>query len=360
MPEPAHSTARLAWLDYAKAIGIALVVFAHASRSIGRTPGLSWSATLQMVDGIVYAFHMPLFFMLAGFAAGLARRNDASSVGRSLLWGVIVPYLVWSVVWIGIKIALPDAANVPLTWSDLAGILTTPVEHMWFLYHLFFMRLGWYAIERLEPLGSARHAGAIIGAVVLARLLTELAPAHDTLIGFLLNFAIYGFGLAALPLLVEKIGGTASGRLMGLGALAWIAGLSVPSETGRLLATLLPAVGGALVVVGIARALPAPTTLPMRLLAFVGEASLAIYVLHLIVGAAIRAALAKSGMLSETTLLVLATLGGLVIPALAYWLTLAVSVASGRPFLRYLGLGTATGSPYLGLHKSGMAARAAA
>lgn len=351
---------RLAWLDYAKAIGIMLVVFGHASRSIGRTPGLAWSPALETLDGVVYAFHMPLFFMLAGFAAGLGRRSDIATLGRSLLWGVVVPYVVWSAVWIGLKLVIPEAANVPMTGSDLARILVAPVEHMWFLYHLLFMRLGWYLIERLEMLGPARQTVAIIAAVVLARLLTELAPDHETLIGFLLNFAVYGFGLAALPLLFESVGGAASSKLAALGALSWIAGLAIPTEAGRLLALLLPAVGGSLIVIGIARALPAPRTLAWRLLAFVGEASLAIYLLHLIVGAVMRVVLSKAGLMSETSLLVAATLGGVVLPALAYALALAVAAATGRPLLRYLGLGAATRSQYLTLPKSGMATRAVA
>jgi fucose 4-O-acetylase-like acetyltransferase len=354
------SAGRLVWLDYAKAIGIMLVVFGHASRSIGRTPGLVWSPGLEALDGVIYAFHMPLFFMLAGFAAGLARTSGAAALGRSLLWGVAVPYLVWSTVWIGLKIAFPEAANVAMTAADLAGVLVRPVEHMRFLYHLFFMRLGWFAIERLGDLGTSRRPVAIIAALALAWAVMELAPGHDTLVGFLLNFALYGFGLAVLPMLLGKLGNGSSLGLVALGALSWVAGLAVPSASGSLLALVLPALGGSLIVVALARVLPPPETFALRLLAFLGEASLAIYVLHLIVGAVLRVALAKAGLLSEPALLAAATAGGLALPALACALAQAAATASGRPLVLYLGLGTATRSRYWALPKSGMATRAIA
>ena len=43
---------RIIWMDYAKAVGIALVVFAHMPSRFA---------------GIIFLFHMPLFFILSGY-----------------------------------------------------------------------------------------------------------------------------------------------------------------------------------------------------------------------------------------------------------------------------------------------------
>lgn len=47
---------RLHWLDYSKTIGMYLVVLGHVIKD-----------NTQLLKGIIYSFHMPLFFFLSGF-----------------------------------------------------------------------------------------------------------------------------------------------------------------------------------------------------------------------------------------------------------------------------------------------------
>jgi peptidoglycan/LPS O-acetylase OafA/YrhL len=66
-------TARLGWLDAAKGLGIILVVIGHV-----------W--TRGPVRDAIYAFHMPLFFIAAGYIPPSPRRwahSRRSSGGRS-------------------------------------------------------------------------------------------------------------------------------------------------------------------------------------------------------------------------------------------------------------------------------------
>jgi fucose 4-O-acetylase-like acetyltransferase len=336
---------RLAWLDYAKAIGIILVVFGHASRSIGRTDGLVWSDTLQSLDTVIYAFHMPLFFLVAGYAAGLQRALDSSSFLKSLFWGVAIPYAVWSAVWIGLKVLLPDAANVPLDISALGNILWQPVEHFWFLYHLFFIRIGWYLAKRAGGSGDAVPIGLVLATAAASAVLMTARPDLDWVAGFLKNFAIYGIGLAWLPMLLKQWGNSPPVRLITLGGALCLWGIAIGGSAGA----IWPAIGGALAVVGIAKALPQPSTMGWRTFAFLGEASLAIYVMHLIAGAGVRMALSKTGLLSEGSLLVTATLAGLALPAVAYWVVLSAAQRISPVLPRLVGLGPATRSAYIPL-----------
>ena len=344
-PEFAASRQRLAWLDYAKVIGIFLVVFAHASRSIERTPGLEWSASLQTLDGVIYAFHMPLFFMLAGFAAGLQRNDDTGSFARSLWWGVVVPYVIWSVIWIGLKVVLPGAANMPVEISALGKILWLPVDHFWFLYQLFFIRIGWYAMQRLAGAGTALLSAGIMAATGTSLLLSSQFPEFHWMAGFSKNFAIYGAGMVWLGAIVHRFGDVQSRNLVVLGGALCLWGLAI----GGAPAAILYALGGALVVTGIAKLLPLPDKMGWRLFAFAGEASLAIYVMHLLVGAVARVGLTHAGLLSENTLLIGATITGLIVPAIIYWLVLSAASRSGQPLPRWLGLGPALRTAYLPL-----------
>ncbi len=345
---------RLAWLDYAKAIGIVLVVFGHASRSIERTNGLVWSEALQTLDGIIYSFHMPLFFLIAGYAASLQRDQMPSSFAKSLFWGVAVPYAIWSAIWIGLKVVLPDAANVPLSIADLAGILWQPVEHFWFLYHLFFIRLGWFAVKRLGGASEAIAAAAILAAVLIWAVLLSNRPDLAWIAAFIFNFAMFGLGLEQLPRLLSRWAATPVPALSGLGGVLCLSGWAISSVTAT---PLLYALGGSLVVAGIAHALPAPSTWGWRAFAFLGEASLAIYVMHLIVGAAARMALAKSGLLTEDTLLATTTIAGLALPTVAYWFILSAAQWVGPSLPKLCGFGPATRSAYVALWPSSLARR---
>lgn len=57
---------RLHWVDYAKGIGIFLVVVGHVLRGLVNSSILQPSALLFLVDRWIYGFHMPLFFFISG------------------------------------------------------------------------------------------------------------------------------------------------------------------------------------------------------------------------------------------------------------------------------------------------------
>jgi fucose 4-O-acetylase-like acetyltransferase len=57
---------RLHWVDYAKGIGIFLVVVGHVLRGLINSSILQPSALLLFVDRWIYGFHMPLFFFISG------------------------------------------------------------------------------------------------------------------------------------------------------------------------------------------------------------------------------------------------------------------------------------------------------
>ncbi|MCR6652537.1 MAG: acyltransferase family protein [Cellvibrionaceae bacterium] len=52
------------WLDYAKAIGIILVVYGHIARGLFQAGLFPQQEIYQYLDSIIYSFHMPLFFFL--------------------------------------------------------------------------------------------------------------------------------------------------------------------------------------------------------------------------------------------------------------------------------------------------------
>ncbi|MDZ1963948.1 acyltransferase family protein, partial [Klebsiella pneumoniae] len=78
---------RETWVDYAKGIGIILVVFGHANRGL-YSSGIYISPEIyHYLDNVIYSFHMPLFFFLSGlfFVRESANKQVISSQADSLI-----------------------------------------------------------------------------------------------------------------------------------------------------------------------------------------------------------------------------------------------------------------------------------
>ncbi len=136
---------RLAWLDAAKGLGIILVVIGHV-----------W--TRGPVRDAIYAFHMPLFFLLAGYAAQPRRPREA--IPR--LWtSLIIPYFAFLIV---LMLADPlielarghrpmfRSVEAALRAGALGGTeLRGPLTIFWFVPCLFFARVVQIVLASFWP-----------------------------------------------------------------------------------------------------------------------------------------------------------------------------------------------------------------
>ena len=118
---------RLPWIDWAKAIGIFLVVLGHF-------PGLKG-------QGLIYLFHMPFFFLISGYLYKRVSFNkEIAKVFRTL----IIPYLFFNSVLLLIALLLGI-----FRWDCVLNILLGNQEllparffrPLWFLVSLFIMRI---------------------------------------------------------------------------------------------------------------------------------------------------------------------------------------------------------------------------
>lgn len=147
---------RLPFLDAAKGLGIALVVIGHA-----RPP--------EWLNEVIYAFHMPLFFVLAGYT--LRPPLDFGDWFARKLHRLLLPYLTVSFsllalwLWAGRDIlAGPDAPTTPQLLTGIAVgdpnlLLTVSASPLWFLPALVIALLvGLVVIAAAER--STRFIGA--------------------------------------------------------------------------------------------------------------------------------------------------------------------------------------------------------
>jgi len=313
-------------LDVAKGIGILLVVIGHAWRGLnaGGLIGDAW--LFQLVDRVIYNFHMPLFFLLSGmtFQAWALRRpvgEAALSRVTRLLW----PLVLWTYLFTAARLAAGDAANSPV--SGIESLLFFPLpprDHFWFLWALFLQHLVVLALIRFVtgPLPAAAWA-VLAAALVLGSSLTPVG----------LNAWTFGAATYAGAFLTGLALGQSDWRPRGtlafVVAAALFLGLQVASfhlPEGLLTAQLLGILLSLAALAMIYQLTAGPTTAPLRLLAWVGVSSMGIYLAHTIFSAGTRAVLGR--FTADLSLhMILGTLAGIIGPLLLY----AVIRRVGRP-----------------------------
>ncbi len=87
----APSSSRVEWIDLLKGLGILLVVLGHSFAN-ERTKTVD---SCMLVKGMIYGFHMPMFFLAAGAASyfSMNKLNSVASYLMRLLYGVFLPYV---------------------------------------------------------------------------------------------------------------------------------------------------------------------------------------------------------------------------------------------------------------------------
>jgi fucose 4-O-acetylase-like acetyltransferase len=280
----------------------------------------------QLIDRLIYNFHMPLFFLLSGMtfeAWALKRPFPEAALSRvtRLLW----PLALWSYIFVGARIAAGDAANTQVSgWQNLLFFPLPPRDHFWFLWALFLQHLAVLALIRAvgRPLGAvvwaALAALLILGSSFTPIGLTPWTFGALTYAGaFLTGLALGPAGLPAKGALTLALAGVAFVTLQA-------ASFHLPHVllTRQILGILL-----SLAVLAVVRAACANGSgAALRLLAYLGISSMGIYLAHTIFSAGVRVVLSR--LTQDVSLHMIAgTLAGIIGPLVLY----AVIRRIGRP-----------------------------
>lgn len=132
-------TGRMAWVDYARALAIMLVVYRHTMVGLDRS-GLVVPSFLYNVQEFLFNVRMPVFFVLSGIFLGRSvTHRPPGYMIRKKVNNLLYPYLVWTFIFISIQILLSGYTNATRTTRDYLYIFTDPreLDHMWYLVSLF-------------------------------------------------------------------------------------------------------------------------------------------------------------------------------------------------------------------------------
>ncbi len=316
---------RLEWLDAARGIGIVLVVYAHGARALYDVlPNL---AAFQRIDQIVYAFHMPLFFFLAGLVSTSSLSRSRAAFLRGKVTTVVYPYFVWSIAYWALELLFQEYVNSPVEPDAIITILWFPIEHLWFLYVLFLCQV---IAALLWP--------RLIALVLLSAwiLLGPVPPINVPQLWVQLPWFVAGLLMAPIMLKREANAARRAGFSLAAAALFALAaaGAFWSGLPARLESFLLAGVGISLTI-ALATGLSGS-----RGLTYLGSASLSIYLLHTIFAAGVREFFEAAYPIPPLIMLAVTCVAGLLMP-------LIVHEAARRTGLSlYLGLGKmASASP---------------
>lgn len=322
---------RLDWLDAARGIGILLVVVGHTLGGLIDSPLGRDFALGRALFLAIYTFHMPLFMMLSGVLVSARLERSRLRFCRRLLTGLIWPYFLWSAVQLSVIAATGALVNQPL--GDYARTLASlpwhTVSQFWFLYVLFVLHV--MAMAVLGPLGRQGFLLLCLALKPLSQLVALPEVLHLTA-----NHALfYGIGVALMPqgvkaLAVDRSRAFQIGLVLLAFVLVWLVlGTADSFDPARQLATAkaaaiarmawdqrsLPAsIAGAFAMVALTGLTGARL---QGILAWVGQRSMTIFVLHIIAIAGVRIVLLKLFPASQPwAVFAVASVAGVALPLL--------------------------------------------
>ncbi len=308
------SAGRIKWLDSCKGFAIILVVLGHMNRGImSANMFLQDTNALKTLDRAVYSFHMPLFWMLAGYTFYLAyckkREQSVHKFKKQLINTAYVYFLFSTVQWV-IQFIASDYTNTKVTVSDLLLMPVRPMSPFWFTFVLFFYYIFFYFFIKLSiPEYVKIGIVAIVSALGNPLDFDIVIPVRILLLHMLffylgIVFARYGRMIADSKIAFALL------TVVGAALLAAYVFFSIP-YIPLLTDVLLPSVLG-LAFFNLFYKVSALGS--SRFFCFIGSYSLEIYVTHCILTSAMRSALKMIGINSSIAMLVIGTVVGTALP----------------------------------------------
>lgn len=318
------SNSRNILFDYAKGIGIILVVYGHVMRGLLKA-GLPMDRELHgLIDSIIYSFHMPLFFFLSGvFFFGSMDRHGELKLIENKFKTVLYPYVIWSLIQGLIEVGFSHSTNYKTSlWQVLS--LWHPRAQFWFLYTLFIVFIASIAIYRRR---NAYWSFAVLALAVLLNV-SRFSPTDVYAVYSFSQWFVYfalGVGISSLPSRNYRLQ-SRTGLILFLSVAAFAASQAAfHSSLGLSAYGNAPASHLALAFVGIAFVMALCRFLmryDLGWLKYLGRHSMEIYLIHIIGSSGIRIVLQNLLGISDVSLhFAFGMLFGIGIPLLVVALT---------------------------------------
>ena len=327
---------RLRWIDALRGFIMILMVFGHVWAGIKTAGVLKSEPVFETVYRWIYFFHMPALFAVSGmlYSEPLSGRGFVTENTRRVV-RLLYPLVLWSYVYFTFKFIFVDKVNKPVTFAEVLLGPFPPKDHFWFLWALFLIQLGasllLVIISRL-PGGRGQQFFGIVG-LLAAAIIFDLpgirtswtAPAIGMAVFFFFGFLLSRFRLPATSV---QAGAAAIGFVVFIALPALFVTVELRElGIGAVVLQCICILG--LIAVASWIGSRFGNSLAFGFLCKAGEASMAIYLLHLFFSSGVRILLQQLGIDHPAPHIVLGMLLGVLVP-------LAVHTWIKQPRLRML------------------------
>ncbi len=303
---------RLLWVDYAKGIGVSLVVVQHILGGILRSNIGSFDGIYFYYDGVIEIFHMEVFFFLSGlFVLKSIEKREWFSFLTNKTRTLLYPYFLWSLIYAVIFLLIPNSSNrLSLNVTEVTQIWYQPIFHFWFLHSLFICQALFLCFYRNE---LSRILLLVISVILyfFSRELVLLDQFNDYLIFFMLG--VFSQGLFN----EQKKFFSKNTTWLVLSLLSWEL-LYVIRQLyfSNCILTFFASVSAILFAVSLSFAMAQKNL--FSFIRIIGFYSLPIYLVHYITGTAVRTILLKLHVSQAWIHVPVGLLAAFIVPVILY------------------------------------------
>ena len=184
-------TERVVWIDYAKAIGITLVILAHTQ-------------VTPFVTDWISVFRMPLFFFLSGVLFSFERNSDAKKFVCKRFRQLVIPYVFFNlltfVFWWFVGRHYGAVDDTTLWYEPLIAAVFCNAPDMvhniplWFLLCLFILEVVYYFLFRQLGFLQRLFLAMMIGMLGFLNAYLNPYPLPFSLGTMMVGLLFYYFG----------------------------------------------------------------------------------------------------------------------------------------------------------------------
>lgn len=301
---------RVDWVDYAKGLGIILVVFGHSIAGINDAKLPINQTFYNTAFGVIYSFHMPLFFALSGmfFERSLSKSTPGNFV-KNKLQTILYPFIIWSLIQTSIEVLFSSQTNKGIPINDLFTCLILPRSVYWFLFALFFINIINVIVFILVP-----KYGLLISSLIWL-VFFIFRPELSSFTKTFFNLIYFNFGilLSQQKAIFKNILEKKIWLILLLGVFVIAEYLYLTLGKSYWMNALLPAFVGTLLVMQLSfRWVGVKSS---NFITFLGKNSMTIFLMHIIFTSGIRIVLQRVFHVENIVIYILfTTLSGIFIP----------------------------------------------
>lgn len=207
---------RKKYLDYAKGLGILFIMLAHS---------IQYFQTMGPINNFVCSFHVPVFFVAAGFLAWVTkeRTHSVNTVIRKRAVTLLIPYVVYSLFNSALKftvLIVKHSITSEAIKDELVALLITGNGTVWFLLTLFCVEIIFLTIKKYKDSSLTVVSGLCL---ILPYL---IYPILKNPFGIVIIRIIAGLGFYLLGfILCNKIENYSKKKKVFLFTMLWLGGM---------------------------------------------------------------------------------------------------------------------------------------